>query len=457
MSQEQTQPQNADWAPVIAKITFLLLTIVLLGTMVFLVRKVLHAIILGMLCAGAFMPVHNWIHRKIAGAIENWRLRHNKKPGTGETLGKSVSAFLSVTLVCIGIVLPLSFLTVNVAKQGQASVVSALLWIEKDLPAKTHELMERYKLQETWMKWHAELASLLKLTEGKEINLDQLAQNLAQEATDQETKKAEDTSQAASEQPAVPVLKSATSVTAAKTAATTEKPQAVGMDPSELVVAGMRKVLALILQSLLAILSRAWATLLNFLIMLFVMYHVFYDGNSIWQYLKSISPLGDEEQRQVTDRIKDVTRAIFYGVFGAAAMQGVLAMLCFSLVGIPALFWGVMLGFCSLIPFVGTGLVWIPAVIYLYLSGSPVKAAFIFVTCGCIVSNANQLLCPLLMKRSGKTGMSFMVLFFAMLGGLQTFGFVGIIYGPLLVGICSICLLIFSTQFKHQAKPNAQP
>ena len=74
MSQEQAPKQNADWAPVIAKITFLLLTIVLLGTVVFLVRKVLHAIILGMLCAGAFMPVHNWIHRKIAGEFPRLRL-----------------------------------------------------------------------------------------------------------------------------------------------------------------------------------------------------------------------------------------------------------------------------------------------------------------------------------------------------------------------------------------------
>ncbi|MBQ6472107.1 MAG: AI-2E family transporter [Victivallales bacterium] len=452
MSQEPTKTQNDDWAPVIAKVTFLLLTIVLLGTVVFLVRKVLHAIILGMLCAGAFMPVHNWIHRKIANSIENWRIRHNRQAGTGVTLGKSVSAFLSVTLVCICIVLPLGFLTVNVAKQGQATVLSALLWIEKDLPAKTHELMERYKLQETWIKWHGELSGLLKLTEGKEIDLDQLALDITKEAAAPEDKGGE-APQSAAEKSTVPNLHSPVNVLAPPPP---DKPQAVGMDPGELLVAGMRKALALVLQSLLAILSRAWATMLNFLIMLFVMYHIFYDGNSIWQYLKSISPLGDDEQRQVTDRIKDVTRAIFYGVFGAAAMQGVLAMLCFSLVGIPALFWGVMLGFCSLIPFVGTGLVWIPAVVYLYLSGSPIKAAFIFITCGCIVSNANQLLCPLLMKRSGKTGMSFMVLFFAMLGGLQTFGLVGIIYGPLLVGICSICLLIFSTQFKHQSKPNAQ-
>ena len=447
MSQEQAPKQNADWAPVIAKITFLLLTIVLLGTVVFLVRKVLHAIILGMLCAGAFMPVHNWIHRKIAGAIENWRIRHNKKEGTGKTLAKSVSAFLSVTLVCICIVLPLGFLTVNVAKQGQATVLSALMWIEKDLPAKTHELMERYKLQETWIKWHGELSSLLKLTESKEIDFDKLAQNPTKEAAVSEDKSAEDVHSTAENSTGTNLH----SPVAIQVPRPPEKPQTVGMDPSELLVAGMRRVLALVLQSLLAILSRAWATVLNFLIKLFVMYHVFYDGNSIWKYIKSISPLGDDEQRQVTDRIKDVTRAIFYGVFGAAAMQGVLAMLCFSLVGIPALFWGVMLGFCSLVPFVGTGLVWIPAVIYLYLSGSPFKAAFIFVTCGCIVSNANQLLCPLLMKQSGKTGMSFMVLFFAMLGGLQTFGLVGIIYGPLLVGICSICLLIFSTQFKGSA------
>ena len=58
---------------------------------------------------------------------------------------------------------------------------------------------------------------------------------------------------------------------------------------------------------------------------------------------------------------------------------------------------------------------------------------------------------PFLMKQGGNTGMSYLVLFFSVLGGLQTFGLVGVIYGPLIMGICGICLLIFSTQFKARA------
>ncbi len=87
-------------------------------------------------------------------------------------------------------------------------------------------------------------------------------------------------------------------------------------------------------------------------------------------------------------------------------------------------------------------------VVYLFLIGDYGRAIFIFFTCGCIIANFDMILRPLLMKRSGETGMSYMVLFLSILGGIQTFGLVGIIYGPLITGICSICLLIFSTQFK---------
>ena len=57
------------------------------------------------------------------------------------------------------------------------------------------------------------------------------------------------------------------------------------------------------------------------------------------------------------------------------------------------------------------------------------------------------------MKKGGDTGMSYPALFFAILGGLQTFGVVGIIYGPLIMGICGVCLLIFSTRLKRKDTP----
>ncbi|MBQ7649589.1 MAG: AI-2E family transporter, partial [Victivallales bacterium] len=104
---------------------------------------------------------------------------------------------------------------------------------------------------------------------------------------------------------------------------------------------------------------------------------------------------------------------------------------------------------CSVIPFVGTGLVWVPVTLYLFITEQYGAAAFILVFCGGIVANIDSIIRPFLMKHGGKTGMSYMVLFFSIMGGLQTFGLIGIIYGPIIMGMCGICVLIFSTHFKH--------
>ncbi|MBP5299768.1 MAG: AI-2E family transporter [Victivallales bacterium] len=197
------------------------------------------------------------------------------------------------------------------------------------------------------------------------------------------------------------------------------------------------------------VLSKTWLTVFNFFLMLFVMFFVFYDGQNIMKYARDSIPLGAEEQQQVLQRIKEVSSSIAFSIFGTALCQAIVAMIIFRIVGIPALFWGSMLGMCSIIPFVGTSLIWVPATLYLFATGQ-IWQACVMLAGGLLVANIDNVLRPFLMKKGGKTGMSYLVLFFAILGGLQTFGLVGVIYGPLIFGICGICLLLFSTQFKKE-------
>ncbi|HOG50845.1 MAG TPA: AI-2E family transporter, partial [Lentisphaeria bacterium] len=222
-------------------------------------------------------------------------------------------------------------------------------------------------------------------------------------------------------------------------------------DLGQAIVALSRKVVTVIMDSILKILARTWILVLNFFIMLFVMFYVFQDGKTFISYLRRISPLGDAEQVLVLKRIRDVARAVFVGILGTATVQAIVAMILFRIVGIPALFWGSLLGICSLIPFVGTTLVWVPAVGYLFLTGQHGEAIFLAIGCGGIVANIDNILRPLFMS-GGRTGMSYLVLFFSILGGLQAFGLVGVLYGPMISGLAALCLLIFSTQFKTGGK-----
>lgn len=437
------------WRPVIANVSFLVLTVALLAGVVYLLKDFLHAIILGALLAGILLPVHHWILRRCAEASQwahrAWRgLRRSPAPGEGPAEPslrlRRMAACCSVALVFILVVVPLGVFAVQAADQGIRAIPVVQKWLREDLEGKTADFLDkhpRFREGLRKMTWGTGL-----LAEGGLFPAREPAAKAEEEAhlpgQGQETIREE------TETPARELLPSTEEATP-------------GLDLAPMAIRLGTITLQWLRDLLLELLSRTWVTVFNFLIMLFVMYYVFLDGEGLVAYLKEISPLNEEEMEPVSQRIRQVSQAILYSTLGTAVIQGALAMLLFRLVGVPALFWGALLGVCSIVPFVGTGLVWVPVTAYLFLAGQPGKAVFILLACGGLVSNVDSLLRPFLMKKGGDTGMSYPALFFAILGGLQTFGVVGIIYGPLIMGICGVCLLIFSTRLKRKDTPCPPP
>lgn len=201
------------------------------------------------------------------------------------------------------------------------------------------------------------------------------------------------------------------------------------------------------LKTLLGIIKQTWMLVVNFFIMLVVMFFAFRDGDTLVQYVRRISPLDDDVQEMIIDRVSEVSRAVLYGILGTAIVQSLIAMVVFRIVGIPALLWGSLLGMCSLIPFVGTSLIWVPILIYFLLIGQPGNALIVLAGCGGVVANVDNFMRPAFIC-GGRTGMSYIVLFCSLLGGLQAFGLAGVVYGPLISGLCALCLYIFATQYK---------
>lgn len=436
-----THDDLRSWRPAIANFSFLVLTLAMLVAVVFLLRGFLHAIILGGLLAILLMPVNRWLLRFLLWLSKRidavWRRLLHRPPapeGAEPTpqaglRARSLAALLSVVLVFFLVAVPLGFFVVQVAEQGMQAIPAAQKWIHEDL---------EYNAR-TFLTEHPRIQQVL----------ERLSTNSATLLPKEET---------------LPSTEAEAEVSAESTVSgNPEGPEGVSpaapssgiLELSPMLVKAGTVILQWLKDCVLAILSRTWLTVFNFFIMLFVMYHVFLDGRELMAYLKSISPLGEEETRHVSSRIREVFQAIFVSVLGTAVIQGVLSMAFFKMVGVPALFWGALLGVCSIVPFVGTGLVWVPMALFLLLTGHPGKAFFILLACGGIVANVDSIIRPLLMKKGGNTGMSYMVLFFAILGGLQTFGLVGIIYGPLIMGVCGVCLLLFSTRMKRQNAPEA--
>ena len=481
-----------DWRPVIAKVTFLVLTVALVLTVVYMLRNVLHAIILGVLFAIMLMPLHERIVRKMRQFLEFAYGKSRKqchyrqvRPAEYEKKlcwhSRLYASIVSIILVFFVIVVPLSAFGTSVVKQGITAIPKAAEWVQNDMPRKSMELYERYR--DTYlirqMRFFTEkavkafggdpvrmLADMkkhihetlgqndapgLELLEKKEVlpngEVSQEVSRAIQEANQTEAGAMKPETAASSGQP---VAKENAAVDEAGEKGE-EASSASAPDLSSIIAEVTLVVLHYLRSILKGMLSKIGFAVFNFFIMLFVMFHIFLDGKRIWEYLLTISPLSESDQNRIVGSIKNVTGAIFYSIFGTALIQGGLSMIAFRIVGVPALFWGTLLGICSIIPFVGTGLIWVPVTVYLFMAGHTGQGVFILLFCGCFVSNVDSIIRPFLMKRGGKTGMSYMVLFFSILGGLQTFGLIGIIYGPIIVGLCSICLFIFSTQVKSRA------
>jgi predicted PurR-regulated permease PerM len=172
---------------------------------------------------------------------------------------------------------------------------------------------------------------------------------------------------------------------------------------------------------------------------IFTMYYLFRDGERMRAAAYDMMPLNDEKAREIFDRTGEVIGASVYGVLVIAVVQGVLGGLAFWVLGLPSpLLWGVVMIFLSMIPMLGAFIVWVPAAIYLALSGHWAQAVMLTVWGALVIGSVDNFLRPKLVGE--RTRLHELLIFFSVLGGLQVFGVLGIVLGPVIVAI-TIALL----------------
>jgi predicted PurR-regulated permease PerM len=176
----------------------------------------------------------------------------------------------------------------------------------------------------------------------------------------------------------------------------------------------------------------------NFLFMLFILlYSMFFfliDGQKLLHKILYYLPLEDREEQQILDKFTSVTRATLKGTAVIGILQGGLAGVAFAVLGIPsAVFWGAIMTVLSIIPGIGTMLVWGPAAIILAAAGNYFKAAGLALFCGLVVGGIDNLLRPRLVGKDTK--MHELLIFFGTLGGIAFFGVIGFIIGPIIAAL----------------------
>jgi predicted PurR-regulated permease PerM len=162
------------------------------------------------------------------------------------------------------------------------------------------------------------------------------------------------------------------------------------------------------------------------------MFYLFRDGESIVERVREILPFEAVHRDRMMAEAQDLIFASVVSSAAAAAAHGILGGIAFGLTGISApVFWGVMMGFFSLVPVVGSALIWAPAAINLIVQGHIGAGILLAVFCSVIVGVVDNVVRPWVI--GGRTEMGGLVVFISVLGGISAFGLLGVVVGPIVV------------------------
>jgi len=198
------------------------------------------------------------------------------------------------------------------------------------------------------------------------------------------------------------------------------------------------------------VLAAATKGTLRFLLLLAItLYASFFflrDGSAIRERILSYAPLSPDEKDRVVERFVSVSRATLKGILLIGSLQGALGGVAFAVAGITgAAFWGTMMALCSMIPGVGTALVWIPTALYLVAQGHTQAALGIVLWFVLVVGMVDNFLRPRLVGKDTK--LPDLLILISTLGGIFLYGPAGIVVGPLVAALFVTIWDIYGLEF----------
>jgi predicted PurR-regulated permease PerM len=186
---------------------------------------------------------------------------------------------------------------------------------------------------------------------------------------------------------------------------------------------------------------------LDALIAFFILFFLFRDGRFMLRRGAVILPLNRDQVRRLLECVKDTVNAIAYGTIAMAAIQGTLTGVAFWFLGITSpVVWGIVTTLCALLPIIGTAFVLLPAICMLIFSGHWIKGLILVIWAVAVVHPVDNVLRPYLIGERVK--LSTLYVFFALLGGLKTFGGLGVFIGPLILAL-TVALFRFLREEKR--------
>jgi len=219
---------------------------------------------------------------------------------------------------------------------------------------------------------------------------------------------------------------------------------------------GIRIVSEFLVSHSAKIFSRITHSIINFFVMLFGLYYLLLRGPDMLRELRALSFLRPEHEDRIIEKFRAIAGATFGGSLATAAIHGTADGIIFLLFGLPSpLLWGAVIAILSLVPVVGTSLVWLPLVAYFMLTRHVLRGIILLVAFGAVAAAVDNVVKPVLIRRG--TDIDSIWVLLSVLGGIGLFGFLGLFLGPFLVALLLVLIEIYKAEFRQELGGNITP
>ncbi len=216
-----------------------------------------------------------------------------------------------------------------------------------------------------------------------------------------------------------------------------------GIDLQQGVVNTLKTIGKTIAEHISAVFKNAVLLIVSFIIMCITTFYFLKDGDTLAKFIKKLLPFSENQKDRLEERVRELVVAAIYGGLAVAVAQGMLGGFAFLVFGLQSpVFWGTAMAIFSLVPLFGCATIWVPTGIYLLLSGSYAKGIGFLLYCVLLITSIDNIIKPLVI--GGRTKLHTLLVFFSVLGGINFFGFLGFILGPLITALCLSLLEIYT-------------
>jgi predicted PurR-regulated permease PerM len=194
------------------------------------------------------------------------------------------------------------------------------------------------------------------------------------------------------------------------------------------------------------IMSSTSSFVMNIFVLLFVLYFMLVNGKEMEKYIIEILPFNDVNKKEMLHKVRVLVTSNAIGIPLLAIIQGGIAYVGYIIFGTPSPFlFGLLTCFATIIPIVGTALIWLPLAIYLALTDDWGSAIGLVAYGVIVVTNIDNLVRFILQKKMADTHP--LITVFGVIIGISLFGFMGVIFGPILLSMFFLCLNMFKKEY----------